>query len=87
MNRFAAQPIVYTGSRQVKYNAITANKLPGIRDKIVKRLNAQQQKANAKIAQEAFLTEQARLLEQEYVKEQQQRERQRIQRVMEEQRL
>jgi len=87
MDRFATQPIAYTGQRQVKYNAITANTLPGIRDKIIKRLNAQQQKANAKIAQEAFLTEQARIFQQEYIKEQQQLERQRIQRVMEEQRI
>lgn len=86
-NRFQIQPIQYSTKRQEKYNAIPANTLPGIRNKIIQRLNAQQQKANDKIAERAFLQEQARLLEQEYQKEQKRIERERLLYAQEQQRI
>lgn len=87
MNRFEAVPIPYTGQRQVKFNAIGNNVLPGIRNNIIKRLNAQQQKANEKIAEKAFLEEQARLLQREYEKQQKKLEQQRIQRAIEQRQI
>lgn len=87
MNRFEAIPIPYTGQRQVKFNAIGNNVLPGIRNNIIKRLNTQQQKVNNKLAENAFLEQQALLLQREYEKEQKKLEQQRIQRAIEQRQI
>jgi hypothetical protein len=87
MNRFEAIPIPYTGQRQVKFNAIGNNVLPVFRNNIIKRLNTQQQKVNAKLAEDAFLMEQARLLQREYEKEQKKLEQQRIQQAIEQRQI
>jgi hypothetical protein len=87
MNRFQTQPIQYSAKRQEKYDAIPVNTLPGVRDKIIKRLNAQQQKTNDKIAEKSFLQEQARFLQQEFDKEQKRIERERILQIQEQQRI
>lgn len=87
MNRFEAIPIPYTGQRQVKFNAIGNNVLPGIRNNIIKRLNTQQQKVNNKLAENAFLEQQALLLQREYEKQQKKLEQQRIQRAIEQRQI
>lgn len=74
MNRFEEKPMTYTGAMSAafnKYSKANPNPLPVLRNEVVKKLNARQQKANEK----AFLKEQERLLELEMEKERVRQER------------
>lgn len=74
MNHFEEKPMTYTGAMSAafnKYSKANPNPLPVLRNEVVKKLNARQQKANEK----AFLKEQERLLELEMEKERVRQER------------